>query len=222
MKKLAPLICMAALGLSACSSDPNAQSTLAQVKAFTKSVFPGKQAAGGPTPEEALIATLQATKGPVAAIAVEAQGVALPFVESATNGPVRTWINGANQTISIRGGMIVATRGYGHDLMANDSPEIVSLLTNRKSGAQNREMYFIDGSDTNVRYVIPCTVAPSGQEAVQTLSGPVTTTKMVENCTSGAFEIENTFWVTGSGVTIQSRQWVSVGIGYVVVSQVRG
>ncbi len=222
MKKLTPLICIAALGLTACGSDPEAQAGLSQVKAITKAVFSRGEVQTGPTPEEALIATLQSTSGPVAAIAIEAQGVALPFVEAGRNGPVQTWINGARQTISIKGGMIVATRGYGHDLMANDSPEIISLLAKRQSGTQNREMYFNDGSDTNYRNVIPCTVTPAGRENVQTLNGLVGTTKMVERCVSGAFEVENTFWVNGSGKTLQSRQWVSGGIGYVIVNHVRG
>lgn len=222
MHKITPLICIAALGLSACGSDPDAQKGLKQVQALTKAVFSRAEAPVGPTPEEALVATLQSTSGPVAAIAIEAQGVALAFVETAQNGPVRTWTNGANQTMSTKGGMIVATRGYGDDLMANDSPEIIALVQSKRNGTQNREMYFNDGSDTNIRYVIPCTVARAGTENVQTINGPVSTTKMTESCVSGAFEVENTFWVNGSGTTLQSRQWVSGGIGYVVFSQVRG
>lgn len=224
MKKLTPLICIAALGLSACGSDPEAQQGIAKAKAIAKTIMTRGTGTSepAPTPEEALIATLQASSVPVAAIAIEAQAVALPFVETARNGRVRTWTNGAKQTISTNGGLIVATRGYGDDLMASDSPEIISLIANKRNGSENREMYFNDGSDTNIRFVVPCSITRGGTENIQTLSGLVSTTKMVESCATGAFEVQNTYWVNGGGTTLQSRQWLSSGIGYVVFSQVRG
>jgi hypothetical protein len=222
MKPLTLMICVAGLVLSGCGNAPNSNKGLTKVKATLSSILNRNAAPAGPTAEEALAQTLQGTTGPVAVIALEAQGVATPFIQSANNGPVSTWVNSANQTVSTHNGLVVSTRGYGDDLMSSDNPELISLISEKRAGSDSRTMYFNDGSDRNVRIVAPCTVAISGTEDVQTLSGTVATTKIIEDCVSGQFVVQNAYWVSENGTTIQSLQWVSSGIGYMIFGQVRG
>lgn len=123
------------------------------------------------------------------------------------NGTVTTWSSTEFQSVVARGGMAVATRGFGDDLMIAVVPTEGQIRAG--SGTTNRQHVFLDGADQQVVQNYRCTVATVGQESVAVLGRPYATRKVVERCEGSAGSFENQYWIDAGGRIRQS--WQTVG-----------
>ena len=55
------------------------------------------------------------------------------------NGNVQTWGSTQYETLSLRAGMLVATRGFGPDLMSSSGPDIATIAAGRRRVAVTTE-----------------------------------------------------------------------------------
>jgi hypothetical protein len=124
------------------------------------------------------------------------------------NGPIRTWASNTYETVSLQDGILVATRGFGNDIMSSSAPSLGQV----KSGAGffHRVYYYLDGADQSQRADFDCNFAASGSETVAVLDKAYATRRVTESCSNPDTSFENLYWFDGSGSLRQSLQFVSV------------
>lgn len=122
---------------------------------------------------------------------------------------VTVWQTLDGITLSLRGGLLIATRGLGNDLMSSDVTDNLAML----AGHTGNEYYpqirsYLDGEDRTVFRASQC--RRSGQQQVQTLVDGERRmlTQIEETCLSPNQRVTNSYWVDQSGVVLKSRQWV--------------
>jgi hypothetical protein len=123
------------------------------------------------------------------------------------NGGVITWSSEQYETISMRDGVVVATRGFGADLMTSVAPTAASLAAG--IGKTHREFYYLDGADQKAVFTFDCTLHSAGTESINILGKGFTARKVVETCSGPNGGFENLFWFDQGHNIRQSSQWTA-------------
>lgn len=133
-------------------------------------------------------------------------------------GTVTTWRTEDNITLSLRNGVLIATRGLGGDLLSSE----VALSPQRPgpaSGARAAHVRF--GDIETARVPLACDVVDLGPAPVTIVEIVHPTRHVQERCTGAgggidAGQIVNDYWIDSrAGIIWQSRQWAGPGIGYI-------
>ncbi len=208
----AALLVLVAL-LAGCGNDqkPSSLPIKAIVQAQIAKLKGGGQAAPtGPVaePDGATLAegrrVLQEGGQPVIAVTDRGLGLATFMVPLGSNSGVITWANPEYQTIAMRDGVILATRGFGADLMSAEAPTTERLFTG--TGAHRRVYYVLDGADQTQKLMFDCQLSVSKNETIQVLGLGYETKKVEEACVGGRGNLTNTYWFDENGTIRQSRQ----------------
>ena len=107
-------------------------------------------------------------------------------------------------------GIVVATRGFGPDIMTSIAPGIAQVR--QASGSFARSYYYLDGADQKLRLTYACTFAPNGTEAVEVLGKVYATRRVTETCTGPDSSFENVYWFDDGGKLRQSDQILARGL----------
>ena len=118
-----------------------------------------------------------------------------------SNGGVETWIGASGASLSVRDGIVLATRGYGHDLASSRRPTLDELLGYAGSGTLYEVVYRHWDFEENLR------TRTGFCEASETTDG------IEELCTLGAIQFTNTYELEDGDIK-SSRQWISPERGY--------
>ncbi|PTV97711.1 group 4 capsule polysaccharide lipoprotein GfcB/YjbF [Rhodobacter aestuarii] len=138
------------------------------------------------------------------------------------NGPMRTYATPQMQTLMLRNGLVVGTRGLGHDMMSAEVDEVATLIHARRAGTGARVIRLLDGLGTERPLPLTCTVAPAQTGAKYSFAGrDWNGTVMAEHCTGQGFDFTNSYLVTSSGQIATSRQWVTPELGYFTLQVLR-
>lgn len=137
------------------------------------------------------------------------------------NGDRRTYATPGEQAMVFRNGILVATRGYGNDLMSADPGAAGQLVRNRSAGSAERIWRYLDGNNVERPLRMNCAVQPGGTQAAQLGGRAVTVRQMNETCATGPLKIDNTYLVTDAGLILASRQWIGPGLGHVSLQVLR-
>lgn len=132
---------------------------------------------------------------------------------SARPGTV-TWISTDGVSVTLSDGMIVATRGSGFDLMGADTRAARRSLS--AGGTHSRAFDFLTGLDQIETEVYSCTTEFDEAEVITIVERDYATQKWREECSNGQIRFTNLYWTTSDDVIMQSRQYVSLGLGYLV------
>jgi len=130
------------------------------------------------------------------------------------NRDIETWISADGISLSFAQGVLVSTRGLGHDLMAAEISETIKSLKSSRDTALRIHDY-LNGEDQIVRMRFSCSFRSAGSENLHIIGLNKTTEHIVESCQNSDFSLENHYWVTASGKILQSRQWVGPEIEYI-------
>jgi hypothetical protein len=214
----------AALTLAACGTDPSA-GELAGPVAIIVSALKLNKAARAPT-----LATLDAAGIATLRQALEADGQAIYLVGNATlkytnlmapfgqNGDVQTWASTSYETIALRNGMLVASRGFGADLMSSTGPSISQVAAGK--GMTARSYHYLDGADQPHRFDFTCTLSTAGGETVVVLGKPYVTRKVAEVCNGQGDTFTNEYWFDQRTNLRQSRQRITPGMENLLLQRV--
>ena len=82
--------------------------------------------------------------GPVLMVALPKGNVAASLIVDARNGDVVTWRDATGVSVVTRRGVVISTRGLGHDVMASDVSGTLAALDHGGGGYQ-RLQRFLDG-----------------------------------------------------------------------------
>jgi hypothetical protein len=108
--------------------------------------------------------------------------------------------------IFLRDGMLIGSRGFGQDLMSAQAPAMATVL-NR---TPHQRVYFqMDGTDTMQREDFNCRLIDDDKAGIEGV--------IDELCESQLRLIRNQFTRNAAGTVIKSRQWLSKGVGFVII-----
>ena len=198
----------AALILASCGNVQNDDSVTAQVRARLEA---RKQAAAAVPDIAALRAQLTPEViaqigGPILIVQTPSRDAVAVLNRVGNNNGVETFLTPDGVAISLRDGMVIATRGLGFDLMTADVAEPLLALKGLGSTAVRIHRY-LDGENQIVAKSFTCAYAVTGS------------LRVAETCTSSLDSFENSYVLDASGNIVSSRQWVSPQIGVVLIER---
>lgn len=228
MRRLTQLICalVALAVLGACGSSESTQGAFYKTELFEeiKTVVKARRA---PPPQptvltRALLDTLDAPHLEVKIEKDDAVGFVLPQLvrRDELPGEIVTWRAADNATITLRDGVLIATRGMtGYNLIA------ASTLV-EEGGAQGpstsgpRRYTLRIGNEKQQSFSFACDLVSLGPKSLEIVELTYATTHLQERCASAEGEIVNDYWVDSkTGRVWQSRQWAGPSIGYLTIRQ---
>jgi hypothetical protein len=143
-----------------------------------------------------------------------ASGRSGTLARDVTVGTVTTWRTTDNVTLSFDGGVLVATRGLGDDLMAGGAAATLQALTlPGTSGPYPVQRRQLSGDNHDLMTTLTCRMAAA--VLVDALSLRVET---CQDATGPAWQ--NRYWVGRDGAVNRSSQWVSPGVGLIELQAV--
>lgn len=211
-KLLAAGLVVATSLLSACGNDPSVQPGRQMVGVVTSLFSPHKKAA---PPVEISRAQLRAAGVALVRVKVLKSGTQGYLGVYGTNRDVVTWSTTDHTTISLRDGLITATRGLPGDLMSASLPTVADIRAG--SGAVARTHYYLDGLDQTVPMVFRCIMADVGSADIVVAQLAYRTRHYTESCASGNVSFSNDYWFDGKNMLRKSKQWVGPLTGYLEI-----
>lgn len=219
----AALTVIALAALAACSNETGsatgeqgaqARAALARVGAMVR----GGRGAAQAQPPELTRATLAAVQGPVIQLEIlNRPGAKSLMFPGAANGSAVTWVTGQGQTLTTRGGLLVATRGLGADLMAADVGGLATALA-RGGGKYRRDLVFLDGEDQTVTLRPLCVLEAAGPETLTLVQLSYDTIRYEESCIGAdGLAFSSVYWAQG-GQLRASQQWAGRILGRLQIS----
>lgn len=133
-------------------------------------------------------------------------------------GGVQTWASATIETVSLREGVLVQSRGFGPDLMAAQAPSLGQIAS--ASGRFHRIHEYLDGGDRPVQMDFDCSFAPGGAEEVVILDRRYAANRVDETCSSGAVSFTNRYWFQSGGKLRQSAQILAPGLQPLVIQHI--
>lgn len=171
----------------------------------------GQKSAPAPALSDAEIRARVAAAGvPVIRLRAEKTGAVIYATLAARNAGVETWTAAEGISVSLRGGVMVATRGLDADLMHGAGASAGAIAS---GGTFTRRNEYLDGADRIQTISYDCRAAASGAETVTILGRATTARKVTETCEGPGGPFRNEYWYGGGGSMLQSRQVVHPGLG---------
>ncbi len=191
-KSLLVLALFSALSLGGCVG-------AAKVAAPVVGIFSGarSQAAPATLPKDA----------PSTMVTLRSRGIKFPMtvIDRDGSGTILAGIDGSQMIL--RDGVLIGTRGFGLDLMSATVPTVGELVGGATT--HERRADYLDGTDSPDRRSYTCETKPGAGD-----SGPKTAHHILEVCRGREGRITNEYWIDGGLRIVQSKQWVSQGVGY--------
>jgi hypothetical protein len=133
-----------------------------------------------------------------------------------------TWSTVEKQTLTLRQGVMTATRGLGDDLMSSDVSATIRAIASGGGDDIVRVLRHLDGDDQTIETRFTCRLTTAGRETITLSSGEnLATTRLVERCVAGNQTVENIYWKDTGGTVRRSRQWISASLGYILIDVLR-
>ena len=130
---------------------------------------------------------------------------------------VDTWGSLNLMTISTRGGLLVATRGFGQDLVSADLPPVALIARGR--GAYMRSHWLPDDQDQVRQLDFDCTLSRGGLHARRIGDRTMDLHLVIERCTDAAVSFENSYLFDENGELMSSRQWIGPALGHLLLAR---
>lgn len=170
-------------------------------------------------------AQLDALDAPALEVRLERQDLAAYlFVSGERNegarGQVQVWRTGDNASITLRNGVLVATRGIGNDILSS-TVQVSGSLPGPSQGGTHVQLIRA-GDLEERRLAMACELIDRGPASIEIVQRRHATRHLQQKCQASTGEVTNDFWVDNrAGVVWQSRQWAGPEIGYLRVRLLR-
>lgn len=126
------------------------------------------------------------------------------------NGPVATFSTPDGITFQLRDGVLVGTRGLGHDLMSADMADTLAAI--QAGGARDlvRIHRYLGGENRIVIHSYICDLIPAADGALR------------EDCQGPRGAFTNRYRLDRAGRVVMSRQWIGPAHGHVLLQDATG
>lgn len=137
--------------------------------------------------------------------------------QDASLGPLVTWRTGDGSQLTLRSGVLVATRGLGDDVTSTDRRGTIAFVTGNAGKSWPLRLDIQTSAEGVVRHDFTCTGQSKGRTTIEIVELTFPVTSLVETCVSAdGTRIENLYDVdTRNGTVWQTRQWAGEKIGYI-------
>jgi len=159
-----------------------------------------------PPPASLFAAQIGAT---LLAVKIPARGAEATLTLAAINQGVETWQTGDAVSISLRNGVIVATRGLGFDVMGSDVQQTLNAIAGARSGEYSVKRSYLSADNRSELVTATCTMSRSGADG-----------HFVEDCRAASGTFRNEYWLDGSGRIARSSQWIGPQVQHLNLSYV--
>lgn len=160
-------------------------------------------------------AQLDTVKTPLLAARLTGPGTLATMVPVGHNGGVVTWRSGDDVSLSLDHGVVVATRGLGHDLMSADVADTRAVLDGTDEGTDYTRIHsYLDGEYQVVFRAFRCRKDVEAATTVEIVQQTHAVTRIEESCFSDQGNIANSFFLGADGTVWKSKQWISPALGY--------
>ncbi|HMO70123.1 MAG TPA: YjbF family lipoprotein [Paracoccaceae bacterium] len=130
------------------------------------------------------------------------------------NGDTVTWTTADGVTLALAGGVLVATRGLGPDLMGAEVGPLRAALAGRgAAGLLPRRHAYLDGENRVATLELPCRLAMAAPAAAD-----AGLRRMEETCAGAGQSFVNSYWIGAGGSVVRSVQWIGPEVGPVTIS----
>ncbi len=218
MKKLLPLMIVAGLALNGCTSEnPKLKNIGSGFPNALKGILKKKDKSPTVNPLTGITrAQLKGVQGPLLFANLEKINAYASLNLIGENNGVQTYITADQISLSLRSGVVLATRGLGGDLISADVSGSEAAIKNRGAASYTRTMRWLDAQDLTLTSTFTCTMMNVGRESITILGTSFATTHLQENCNAGLQSFENDYWLGVAKPEIwQSRQWLGKDAGYI-------
>ncbi len=183
----------------------------------------GEQAepAAPDTPEAMAARALAANPSPLILAQLENPPVPQVLAQVGQNGAMRTYMTPNRQALILRDGLLVGTRGLGHDLSVAEPGALAGLIRARQAGSGQRMMRYISGDGVERPLPLTCTTAPGEAQGFSFAGRGWQARQVHETCTGQGVSIQNSYLVTADGQIPVSHQWIGPDLGHVTVQVIR-
>ncbi len=142
---------------------------------------------------------------------VESDGRGTGLARISTNRGTETYSTADAITVTLRDGVLIATRGLVPDLMSAQAPSAQAIA--RGAGSHQRQYHTLAGDDSQVTESFTCTLQGQGSQTL-TIAGRSHATRVVaESCAGESGRFENRYWIDTRGKIRQSSQWTGTSSG---------
>lgn len=214
---------IAALALAACSGGTDAPTLQLQVIEAARAAIAART---NPPPQRppvtrAVLNTLDGTFMEVTREREAQTAFLYPSLRTRDSGPgeITVWRTDSNETVTVRGGVLIATRGLGGDLLSTE----VQIAGGGLGPAAGGERIFqiFGGNNKQTTLTLACEVSDLGPETIDIIEIRHATRHLREHCQGSSGAITNDYWIdAGRGLIWQSRQWAGPHVGYLRLRQV--
>lgn len=200
-------------GLAACGNDSEGAGPFGVLAQTAGQVAAQRRAADQPampakSPQEAAAEALRVNPGPLIQAGFEGLDRTQVMAMTGQNGAMRTYMTPAEEALILRDGMLVGTRGLGHDLSVAE-PGTEALIRAGASGSGTRVMRYFAGDGVERPLQFACTVGAGPRPGVT-----------VETCEGHGTSFQNSYMGQGGQIAV-SRQWIGPNLGYVTIQTLR-
>lgn len=206
--KRAIMFAALALGLAACSSGRD--SVFERVTPILREqVLGADEAPAPPPPGRAALDRI-----PYATIAIGIEGAPRAFVVPvADNGGYLVYQDPSRRSVVMRGGLITATHGLGHDLGSvthgRDDPVVAARPVADWPGTLTRVYGFSPRGREAYRVAVVCTLGRGAPERIEIVERGFELVRVTETCRSPRRSFVNTYWAdAATGFIWKSEQWI--------------
>jgi len=130
----------------------------------------------------------------------ERLNVSATFFLSGKEGEVEIWRSKDNRVLSFRSGILIASRGFGNDVMVRDASPTIAALSESVSIYERRERS-LTSDNRDYLSTSACVMRKSGDIRIRLL--------ILESCRDeNGQAFESYYWLAPNGAILESRQWV--------------
>lgn len=137
-------------------------------------------------------------------------------------GEIAVWRTQDNVSLSLRQGMVIATRGLGGGLLSAAVPAADGVAGPVRGGARSYGLRAQGNGQVTLH--MACSLSDLGPAMVEIVEIAHPTRHLREHCEGADGVVVNDYWVDsrpGRAQVWQSRQWAGPEIGYVRIRQLR-
>ncbi len=157
---------------------------------------------------------------PQVLVSIEGFNYQSVFSLQSRNDDVATFVNAQGASVSLRDGMLVATRGFSADIMSADaSASARALVSGGPGDFYPRFQTTLDGESAVQYQTQQCEMAERVTETITISDRVHDTVRLTERCFLPDGAEINTYWLGRSGTVLKSRQWMGPWLGHMTIER---
>ncbi|WP_299684317.1 YjbF family lipoprotein [uncultured Tateyamaria sp.] len=136
--------------------------------------------------------------------------------QDATLGQLDIWRTGDGTQLTLRSGVIIASRGLGDDVTSTDRRGSIAFVNGRAADNWPLRLDIQTSAEGVVRHDFTCTGQSMGRQTLEIVERTFPVELLSETCVGdNGVRIENQYYVdTRDGHVWQTNQWIGENIGY--------